>query len=194
MRLGVPATSEQQIIIAAMGPRTTAVAAQLADGWCPMFIARDRFRSEVDRVRSLRAASGGDPGAFRVFGSPFFGVHPDLETATAIAASGLAWYLTAMGDTYARLTANQGFEQEVAAVLEANRHPRPDTCVIPPGAERLLEQFAVIATPATLNEALTIWDEASDVTLVGMPAGQPVPQLLAMVEAAAPSPTENPPL
>jgi hypothetical protein len=120
--------------------------------------------------------------------------HARPEVATAIAASGLAWYLTAMGDTYARLTANQGFEQEVAAVLEAKPRPRPDTCVIPPAAERLLEQFAVIATPDTLNEALTIWDEASDVTLVGMPAGQPIPQLLAMVESAAPNPTANPPL
>jgi alkanesulfonate monooxygenase SsuD/methylene tetrahydromethanopterin reductase-like flavin-dependent oxidoreductase (luciferase family) len=51
LRLGQPAAPDVPIWLAAMGARTVRVAAELADGWFPLFVARDQV---VDRVHTLR--------------------------------------------------------------------------------------------------------------------------------------------
>jgi alkanesulfonate monooxygenase SsuD/methylene tetrahydromethanopterin reductase-like flavin-dependent oxidoreductase (luciferase family) len=187
LRLATGARPGQQIVIAAGGPRTRRVAAELGDGWYPVFLARDRFADQVNELRDLRGAAGRDPASFTVFANPFLGVDQDLGAARSKAASFLAWYLVAMGDVYGRHVAGQGFEQEVAAVRDANPHPKPNECVIPTEADALLDQFAVIATRDTLSEQLEPWDQLADVTLVGMVPGVPLLELLDIVHAAAPT-------
>ncbi len=91
-----------------------------------------------------------------------------------------------MGDLYRRHVAAQGFQQQVAAVVEANPQPKPSECVIPAEAGVLLDQLAVIATPSTMQEQLEPWDQLADITLVGMMPGLPLPDLLDIVRAAAP--------
>ena len=43
LRLGQPPAPEVPIWIAALGPHTTRVAAELGDGWIPALVARDHL-------------------------------------------------------------------------------------------------------------------------------------------------------
>jgi len=45
-------------VTAAMGPRAVRVAAELADGWMPAWVPRDRFASWIPELKALRAAAG----------------------------------------------------------------------------------------------------------------------------------------
>src|SRR5262249_4351509 len=58
LRLGLPAAPDIPLWIAATGPRTVRVAAELADGWYPIFLTRDRCRSWAAELGAMRAGAG----------------------------------------------------------------------------------------------------------------------------------------
>jgi alkanesulfonate monooxygenase SsuD/methylene tetrahydromethanopterin reductase-like flavin-dependent oxidoreductase (luciferase family) len=112
------------------GERTTRVAAELGDGWIPVFVSRERLAgraAELDRAR--RAA--GRPEPLTVAAGPWTVAAADAGTARGVVASCVAWYLTAMGDLYGRTVAGQGHGAAVRAVQAANPRPRPGHGVVP---------------------------------------------------------------
>ena len=123
LRLGQPPAPELPIWLAAMGDRTVGVAAELGDGWFPALVARDRLAAGSG-AGQVRDAAGSGPG-FTVAAGPVAVATEDAGTARGIAASCMAWYLCAMGDVYARSVTEQGYGDEVKAVLAANPRPSP---------------------------------------------------------------------
>jgi alkanesulfonate monooxygenase SsuD/methylene tetrahydromethanopterin reductase-like flavin-dependent oxidoreductase (luciferase family) len=172
LRLGQPPVPDLPIWLAATGERTVKVTADLADGWYPIYLRRDRIRELAagiagQRTRPLTVAAG-----------PFTVVDPDPEAARAVAAACTTAYLAAMGDIYPRLVASQGLAAEVELVRA--------TRTIPAEAQVILDEFTAYGTEATVREQLEQWDEAVDITIVGLPPGLPWPQIEATVRAAAP--------
>ena len=82
----------------------------------------------------------------------------------------------------------QGFESEVEAVRAANPRITPTTGVIPPAAERLLEQLAVAGAPEHVRRGLDAWDAVADIVNVALPAGVPWEQ----IETTIPPPPPDP--
>jgi 5,10-methylenetetrahydromethanopterin reductase len=171
LRLGQPPVPQLPIWLAASGERTIRVAADLADGWYPLYLRRDR-------VRELGAGMSGR--SVTVAAGPFTIVDPDVPAARAAAAACTTAYLAAMGDIYPRVVAGQGLAAEVDLVRSTN--------TIPGEAQILLDEFTAYGTAATVREQLERWDAAVDVTMVGMPPGLPWPRIEATVRAAAPRP------
>ena len=174
LRLGQPGVPQLPIWLAASGERTIRVAADLADGWYPLYLRRDR-------VRELGAGMSGRRAAARpitVAAGPFTIVDPDVAAARAAAAACTTAYLAAMGDIYPRVVAGQGLAAEVDLVRSTN--------TIPGEAQVLLDEFTAYGTAATVREQLERWDAAVDVTMVGMPPGLPWPSIEATLRAAAP--------
>lgn len=187
IRLGQPPVPDLPIWLAAMGPGTVRVAAELADGWVPLYVSRDRLRAWIDELAPVRAAAGVRAAPLTVAAGPTVVVDPDPRAARDVAAANTAWYLCAMGDIYSRLVAEQGYAAEVQAIQAANPRPRPGAGVVPPEAEVVLDQFTVYGTPAQVRERLEVWDAAVDIVLAVCPAGLPWQSVEAMLRAAAPS-------
>jgi alkanesulfonate monooxygenase SsuD/methylene tetrahydromethanopterin reductase-like flavin-dependent oxidoreductase (luciferase family) len=182
LRLGQPAVPDLPIWLAAMGQRTVEVAAELADGWFPVMVARDHLatwapqvKGRRDRARPLTVAAG-----------PMTVVDTDPATAREVAATYIAWYLCAMGDVYARFVVDQGHGADVRAILAANPRPSPHHGVVPATAQAVLDQLTAYGTREQVRDQLEPWHKAADIVMIGLPPGLPWPAIEATLHAAAP--------
>jgi alkanesulfonate monooxygenase SsuD/methylene tetrahydromethanopterin reductase-like flavin-dependent oxidoreductase (luciferase family) len=185
LRLGQPAAPEVPIWLAAMGERTVRVAAELADGWFPCFLARDHVTERASTLRKHREAAGRRDDPLTVVAGPMT-VAGDEDIARRIAASAIVWYLCAMGDVYARFVTEQGYGGAVQAIRSANPRPSPDSGTVPAEAEAVLDQLTAHGTPSQVSDQLERWDGAVDLTMIGLPPGLPWPLIDATLRAAAP--------
>ncbi len=174
LRLGQPPVPELPIWLAASGERTVRVAADLADGWYPIYLRRDRLRELAADIAEHRPATR----PITIAAGPFTVVDPDVGAARAAAAACTTAYLAAMGDIYPQLVAAQGLATEVDLVRS--------TKTIPDEAQILLDEFTAYGTAATVREQLDRWDTVVDINVVGLPPGLPWPQIEATIRAAAP--------
>ena len=187
LRLGQPPAPEVPIWVAALGRRTLQVAAELGDGWVPVMVARDRLAGWVTSIREAA-----DPRALTVAAGPLTVADEDAGAARSIAASCAAWYLTAMGDVYARSVSGQGYGAEVSAIIAANPRPSPRQAAVPADAQVILDQLAAYGTRDQVREQLEPWDKAADIVMIGLPPGLPWGNIEATLLAAAPTPTAEP--
>ena len=185
LRLGQPAAPEVPIWLAAMGEHTVRVAAELADGWFPCFLARDHVTERASTLRKHREATAQRDDPLTVVAGPMT-VAGDDDVARSISASTIAWYLCAMGDVYARFLTEQGYGGAVQAILAANPRPSPDHGIVPAEAEAVLDQLAAHGTPSQVSDQLERWDGAVDLTMIGLPPGLPWPLIDTTLRAAAP--------
>jgi len=169
------------IWLAALGDRSMQVVAELADGWLPLYIDRERLqacgrRLKAERSRQLTIAAG-----------PWVVADEDPMAARHVVASMTAWYVAAMGDVYRRSLSEHGYATEVAAVQAANPRPRPSGGVIPGDAERILDEFAAYGTSAQVRDRLECWDTAVDILMVGCAPGLPWDMIERTLYAASPN-------
>jgi hypothetical protein len=81
------------------------------------------YATKPARLRQLREAAAPHAGPLTVAAGPITAAGDDAGTARGIAAACTAWYLSAMGEVYARAVSGQGYAAEVLAIITAN--PRP---------------------------------------------------------------------
>ena len=186
LRLGQPPVPDLPIWLAAMGDRTTRVAAELADGWFPVLMARDQVADRARSLRKDREGAGLRSEPLAVAAGPLTVAADDPALARRISASCLAWYLCAMGDVYARSLTGQGYGDAVRAILDANPHPRPDAGVVPAGAQVVVDDLTANGTPLQVRDQLAGWDAAVDLTMIGLPPGLPWDLIETTLRAAAP--------
>jgi alkanesulfonate monooxygenase SsuD/methylene tetrahydromethanopterin reductase-like flavin-dependent oxidoreductase (luciferase family) len=137
LRLGLPPVPELPIWLAAMGERTTRVAAELGDGWIPMFISPDRLAERAAGLGRARRAAGLRSGPLTLAAGPWTVADADAGAARGVVAGCVAWYLSAMGDVYGRIVADQGYGAAVGPSRPPTRgpgrrmgpsQPRPGSC------------------------------------------------------------------
>jgi alkanesulfonate monooxygenase SsuD/methylene tetrahydromethanopterin reductase-like flavin-dependent oxidoreductase (luciferase family) len=184
LRLGLPPVPDLPIWLAAMGERTTRVAAELGDGWIPVFVSPDRLAARAAELGRARRAASLRSGPLTVAAGPW--TVADAGAARGVVASCVAWYLSAMGDAYGRIVAGQGYGAAVEAIKAANPRPRPQDGTVPAEARVVLEEFTAHGTPAQVREQLERWDSVADVTLVALPPAMPWETIEATLRAAAP--------
>ena len=186
LRLGQPPVPGLPIWIAALGQHTMNVAAELGDGWIPALVARDCVAAWTAALARRRETTAPHAPPLTVAAGPIVAADEDSGTARDIAAACAAWYLSAMGDVYARSLAGQGYAAEVSAVIAANPRPSPRRGTIPPEARVVLDQLAACGTPGQVREQLEPWDDVADVVTFMLPPGLPWDTVEATLRAAAP--------
>jgi len=186
LRLGQPPAPEVPIWVAALGHHTIRVAAELGDGWIPALVARDHLPGWAAQLRELRAVAAPHARPFTVAAGPLTVADENAGTARGIAADCTAWYLSAMGEVYARSVSGQGYAAEVQAIIAANPRPSPRRGTVPPGGQAVLDQLAAYGTGDQVREQLQSWDRAADIVTVLLPPGLPWPNIEATLQAAAP--------
>ena len=186
LRLGQPPAPEVPIWVAALGQHTIRVAAELGDGWIPALVARDHLPGRVAQLRQLREAAAPHARPLTVAAGPLTAVDDDADAARDIVARCAAWYLSAMGEVYARSLSGQGYAAQVQAIIAANPRPSPRHGTAPPGAQALLGQLAAYGTRGQVREQLQRWEHAADIVTILLPPGMPWHSIEATLRAAAP--------
>jgi alkanesulfonate monooxygenase SsuD/methylene tetrahydromethanopterin reductase-like flavin-dependent oxidoreductase (luciferase family) len=187
LRLGQPPAPEVPIWVAALGPHTIRVAAELGDGWIPALVARDYLPGWAAKLRQIREAAAPRARPLTVAAGPFAVVDENTDVACGIAAGCIAWYLSAMGEVYARSVSGQGYAVQVQAIIAANPRPSPRRGTVPPGAQVVLDQLTASGTGDQVREQLQLWDRAADIVTILLPPGMPWHTIEATLQAAAPS-------
>jgi F420-dependent oxidoreductase-like protein len=160
-----PLRADLPIILGAEGPKNIALAAEVADGWLPIFYApkheamyRDSLDEGFARPGARRTADD-----FEVLaGAPVI-VTDDVEAAADLIRPGIALYIGGMGakevNFHARVYERMGYEAEVAKIqdLYLAGHKAEAIAAVP---TRLIEETALIGPMAKLRDDLAAWQES----------------------------------
>jgi F420-dependent oxidoreductase-like protein len=182
-----PLRTDIPIFLAAEGPKNVALAAEVADGWLPMFFSP---RSN-DFYRAALQAGFDKPGARRdwdTFEVPTFMpvvVNDDVEKAADFVRPMLALYIGGMGakganfhfDVFVRL----GYEAECLKIQELylDGHKAEAVAAVPTA---MVEDIALVGPLAKIRDDLAAWRE-SVVTSILVHTDAPTLRALAEIVA-----------
>jgi F420-dependent oxidoreductase-like protein len=171
-----PLRSDVPIYLAAIGPKNVQLAAEIADGWLPIFFSPERF-AEVHRPHLAGAPEGFDIAAT----APVV-VADDVGVAREFLKPLLALYVGGMGargqNFYNRLACRYGYEKEAATVQELYLGGRKnDAAAAVPDA--LVDEVALIGDRARIADRLEAWKECGVTTVVARARQPEALQLLA---------------
>jgi F420-dependent oxidoreductase-like protein len=161
--LGRPLRSDIPIYLAALRPKTVALAAEIADGWLPIFFSPERF-DDVFRPQLAAAANG-----FEIAASAHVVVGDDLEEARAPVKVMLALYVGGMGargaNFYNDLVRRYGYEREAQAIqdLYLDGKQRDAAAAVP---DALVDEVALVGPRERIADRLEAWRACGVTTLL----------------------------
>lgn len=172
------------IYLAALGPRNVALAAEVADGWLPVFFAPAQaslFHAALDEG----FARAGDPEKRARFDvAPIVAVVPgaDVDVCRARVKPRLALYLGGMGargrNFYSDLACRYGYEAAAAriqALYLAGRRAEAEAAV----PDALVDEVALCGPRERIRERLPAWRAAGVTTLICQTPGPDAIRLMA---------------
>jgi F420-dependent oxidoreductase-like protein len=161
--LGRPLRAEIPVYLAALGPKSIELAADIADGWLPLYLSPERFdelfRPHLEHARDRFEIAAGVqvvPG-------------DDLEACRDVVKQVLALYVGGMGapksNFYNEAVRRYGYEREAAVVQElylAGRQ-RDAAAAIP---DALVDEVALVGSRERIADRLAAWRECGVTTLL----------------------------
>ena len=167
-----PVQEHLPIYLAAIGPKNTALAGEIADGWLPTFfspehVADVRALLEQGAGRSARSLAGFDI-------APVVNayVSDDAERARDMMRPGLALYIGGMGSReqnfYNRLVQRYGFEAEAREIQDLYLEGKKEEAAraIP---NRLIDMVSLCGPPDSVRDRLAAFRDAGVGTLLVAP-------------------------
>jgi F420-dependent oxidoreductase-like protein len=187
-----PAQQRIPIYLAAIGPRNTQLAGEIADGWIPTFFSP----AHVAELRSLLAEGASRSGrtleGFEIAPTVNAFVSDDMQLARDVMRPVLALYVGGMGSRqqnfYNQLVQRYGFERSAAEIqdlyLDGKREEA--AAAIP---DELIDRVSLCGPPELVRERIGAFREAGVGTLMITPMAfttrERVAQLRAIAELAA---------
>lgn len=165
------ATREIPIYLAAIGPRNVALAAEIADGWLPVFFSPDRmslFREPLEA--GFRAAGGGKSfDRFDIAPTVPVVLGPDVERCRAMVKPRLALYVGGMGargkNFYNELVRRYGYEEAAERVQDLYlAGKKEDAAAAVPDA--LVDEVALCGPRERIKERLARWTASGVTTMI----------------------------
>jgi F420-dependent oxidoreductase-like protein len=180
-----PLRADVPIILGAEGPKNVALAAEIADGWLPIFYAP----AHDGMYREWLDEGFAEPGArrtlqdFEILANA--SVIPteslaDVEKAADQARPAIALYVGGMGhkdvNFHARVYERMGYEAEVAKIQELflSGHQKEAVAAVP---LKMVEETHLIGPKAKLKDGLDVW-RSSFVTSMLLPPDIPTMHLM----------------
>ena len=166
-----PRRTDIPIYLAAIGPRNTALAAEIADGWLPIFYSpfhREVFDQHLSAGRAKRA---GPLKEKRLDIAPTVGVSlgEDLNACWESQKATLALYIGGMGakgkNFYFDLACRYGYAREAGTIqqLFLSGKKSEATAAVP---NELVDEVCLCGPRSRIAERLTVWKEAGVSTLL----------------------------
>jgi F420-dependent oxidoreductase-like protein len=167
-----PLRADIPIYLAAIGPKNVALAAEIADGWLPIFVDPERFDAAFGP--SIAAA----PPRFEIAATVSVLVGDDVAALRDGLKPYIALYVGGMGakgrNFYNALVRRYGWEAEAERIQELylGGHQRDAIAAVPDG---LVDALALVGPKERIRERLEAWRETPVTTLV---VGSPQPEAL----------------
>jgi F420-dependent oxidoreductase-like protein len=158
-----PLRAEIPIYLAALGPKNVALAAEIADGWLPIFVAPERFAETFGP--SLATA----PDDFEIAATASVFVGDDVPALTDALRPYVALYVGGMGakgrNFYNSLVRRYGWEEEAERIQELylGGKQREAIAAVP---DELVDAVSLIGPKERIAERLEAWRETPVTTLV----------------------------
>ncbi|MBA2296776.1 MAG: LLM class F420-dependent oxidoreductase [Actinobacteria bacterium] len=158
-----PLRPDVPIYLAAIGPKNVALAAEIADGWLPIFFSPQRFR-EVHGP-SLEGA----PDGFDVAPLCPVVIDDDVQMCRDLLKPMLALYIGGMGargkNFYTSLARRYGYEEAAGRIQELYLDGAKGEAVMAVPDE-LVDEIALVGPKERIAERLEAWREAGISTLI----------------------------
>jgi F420-dependent oxidoreductase-like protein len=165
------ARADLPIYLAAIGPKNVALAAEVADGWLPVFFSPGRmglFRAALDEGFA-RTDAPGKRARFDVAPMVPVVVGRDETACRAQIKPRIALYVGGMGargrNFYFDLACRYGYEAAAARIQDlylAGRRPEAEAAV----PDSLVDEVALCGPPERIGERLSAWRDAGVTTLI----------------------------
>ncbi|WP_216205009.1 LLM class F420-dependent oxidoreductase [Amycolatopsis aidingensis] len=165
-----PLRTRIPIHLAAEGPKNVALAAEICDGWLPLFFSprTDAFYRAA-LAEGFARRPGGAPADFEVAASVPVIVHADVEQAADLIRPSLALYIGGMGakdvnfhhDVFARM-GHADTADKVQELYLGGRKAEAAAAI----PTRLVEDIALIGPAGKIREELAAWEETVVTTML----------------------------
>jgi F420-dependent oxidoreductase-like protein len=192
LKLTISAVQERiPIYLAAIGPKNTALAGEIADGWIPTFFSPEHVSGLRALLEEGAARSGRSLDGFDIAPTVNAYVSDDRELARNLMRPVLALYIGGMGSRdqnfYNQLVARYGFEAAAGEVqnLYLDGHKEQAAAAIP---DELIDTISLCGPPEVVRDRLGAYRDAGVGTLMITPmaftADDRIEQLRAIAELA----------
>lgn len=180
-----PLRSDVPIVLGAEGPRNVALAAEIADGWFPIYYSPRREEVYRDGLAEGFARPGArrQPNDFEILAMVPVIMDDDIERAADVMRPTLALYIGGMGaremnfhyDVFVRM----GYEEAADKIqqLYLDGHKDEAAAVVP---TELIEEVALIGPRAKIKDDLEAWTSSRVTTI--LLGGTSIPTMRTMAE------------
>jgi alkanesulfonate monooxygenase SsuD/methylene tetrahydromethanopterin reductase-like flavin-dependent oxidoreductase (luciferase family) len=167
-----PLRADIPIYLAAIGPKNVALAAEIADGWLPIFVDPEHFDDAF--ARSIAGAREG----FEIAAGVSVLVGDDVAALRDALKPYIALYVGGMGakgkNFYNALIRRYGWEADAERIQELylDGKQREAIAAVP---DELVDALALVGPKERIRDRLTAWRETPVTTLI---VGSPQPEAL----------------
>jgi F420-dependent oxidoreductase-like protein len=193
LKLTIGTVQEQiPIYLAAIGPKNTALAGEIADGWIPTLFSPEHVSELRPLLQEGAARSGKSLEGFDVAPTVNVFVTEDLRGARDAMRPFIALYVGGMGSReqnfYNQLVCRYGFEREAKTIQDHYLEGRREEAMaaIP---DALIDQVSLCGPPEVVRERLAVYRDAGvgtlGVTPIAFTAEGRLAQLRLVAELAA---------
>jgi F420-dependent oxidoreductase-like protein len=187
-----PVQERIPIYLAAIGPKNTALAGEIADGWIPTFFSPEHVASFRELLEEGAARAGRSLDAFDIAPTVQAYVSDDLELARNLMRPVLALYIGGMGSRrqnfYNNLVKRYGFEEAAGEIQDLYLDGKKTEAAEAIPAE-LIDAVSLCGPPDVVRDRLAAFRQAGVGTLMVSPMAwtteDRIVQLRAVAELAA---------
>jgi F420-dependent oxidoreductase-like protein len=174
-----PLRADIPIYLAAIGPKNVALAAEIADGWLPIFVDPERFDA------AFGASIAGRRDGFEIAATVSVLVGDDVEALRDGLKPYIALYVGGMGakgkNFYNSLVRRYGWDDAAERIQELylGGKQREAIAAVP---DELVDALALVGPKERIRERLEAWRETPVTTLI---VGSPQPEALEVMAELA---------
>ncbi len=189
-RMTAPPVQERlPIYIASLGPKNLALTGEVADGWLPVWLNRERVADLKDQLAIGAAKSGRNISDVTV--APYLMCYTsnsaeDLAHGVGLLRAHMAYYIGGMGTFYFESFSRAGFATEAQAARDAwsaGNRERAAAAV----SDRMLESVTVSGDAQQCRDQMSKFRQAGiDMPVVTFPHGTELDAIHRTIEALAP--------
>ena len=157
------------IYLAAVGPKNVALAAEIAEGWIPIFFSARRAGMFREWLAEGFKARGGAPARFDVMPMVAVVVGEDVAACRAAVKPRVALYVGGMGargrNFYNDIARRYGYEEAAKRIQDLFLGGRKDeaAAAVP---DALVDEVALCGPPARIREQLAEWKTSGVTTIM----------------------------
>ncbi|NKY86654.1 LLM class F420-dependent oxidoreductase [Nocardia veterana] len=181
-----PVRDRIPVLLAALGPKNVQLAAELAEGWQPIFFLPEKAR-EVwgDALAAGRAERAPELGELDVYAGPALAIGDHVEPLREFVKPHLALYIGGMGakgkNFYHTLATKYGYGAEADRIQELYLAGKKDEAakVVP---DDLVRDISLIGSAGFVKERVAAFREAGVTVLNVVPLAATAPERVKLIE------------